>query len=103
MRAASGGSAARPSRIARCLVNLYFDDVGLLVRLVSWTETPAGIVPTQIDYADYRDVAGIKMPFRWTVSQTYMQMNIALSEVQPNVAIDAARFAQPAPAPAAPQ
>ncbi len=82
----------------RALVNLYFDDVGLLVRLVSWTETPAGIVPTQIDYADYRDVAGIKMPFRWTVSQTYMQMNIALSEVQPNVTIDAARFAQPAPA-----
>ena len=85
------------------LVNLYFDEPGLLVRLVTWTETPAGIVPTQIDYADYRDVAGIKMPFRWTVSQTYMQMNIALSEVQPNVAIDAARFAQPAPAPAAPQ
>lgn len=83
----------------RALVNLYFDEPGLLVRLVTWTETPAGLVPTQIDYTDYRDVAGIKMPFQWTVSQTYMQMNVALSEVQPNVVIDAARFAQPAPVP----
>ena len=81
------------------LVNLYFDEPGLLVRLVTWTDTPAGIVPTQIDYADYRGVAGIKMPFRWTVTQTYMQMNVALDDVQPNVAIDPARFAQPAPAP----
>jgi hypothetical protein len=83
----------------QALVNLYFDEPGLLVRLVTWTETPAGIVPTQVDYSDYREVAGVKMPFQWTVSQTYMQMSVALSEVQPNVAIDAARFAQPAPVP----
>ncbi len=84
----------------RPLVNLYFDEPGLLVRMLTWAETPAGIVPTQTDYADYRDVSGVMVPFRWTVSQTYMQMNVALTEVQPNVAIDAARFAQPAPAPA---
>ncbi len=83
----------------QALANLYFDEPGFLVRLVTWTETPAGLVPTQVDYSDYRDVAGIQMPFRWTVSQTYMQMNVTLSEVQPNVAIDAARFAQPAPVP----
>ena len=79
-------------------VNLYFDKSGLLVRLVRWNQTAVGAVPTQIDYSDYRDVAGIKMPFTWTVSQTYMQMTIKLNEVQPNVAIDAARFARPAPA-----
>jgi hypothetical protein len=84
---------------AQALVNLYFDQPGLLVRAVTWTETPAGIVPTQVDYSDYREVAGVKMPFQWTVSQTYMQMSVALSEVQPNVAIDAARFAQPVPVP----
>jgi hypothetical protein len=54
-------------------------------------------VPTQIDYADYRDVAGVKVPFRRTVTQTYMQMNVELSEIQPNVQVDAARFAKPAP------
>ena len=82
---------------AQALANFYFDDAGLLVRLVRWTRTPAGFVPTQVDYADYRDVAGVKMPFRRTVSQTYMQMNVELTDVQPNVSIDAARFARPAP------
>ena len=81
--------------------NLYFDDSGLLMRLVTWTQTPVGFVPTQIDYADYREVAGVKIPFRRTVSQTYMRMSIELSEVQPNVPIDRTRFAQPAPVPPA--
>ena len=46
------------------VVNLYFDESGMLVRLVRWTVTPVGFVPTQIDYSDFRDVAGVKMPFR---------------------------------------
>jgi photosynthetic reaction center cytochrome c subunit len=80
-------------------VNFYFDDEsGLLIRWVRWNRTPLAPVPTAVDYDDYRDVAGVKMPFKWTVSQTYMQMTIALSDVQPNVPVDAARFATPAPA-----
>jgi photosynthetic reaction center cytochrome c subunit len=79
-------------------VNFYFDNkTGLLVRMLRWNETPVGPVPTEINYDDYRDVAGIKMPFTWTASQTYMQMTIKLTGIQPNVAIDAARFAQPPP------
>ncbi len=77
--------------------NFYFDQNGLLMRLVTWTRTPVGIVPTQIDYSDYRDVAGVKIPFARTVSQTYMQMTVKFTSVQPNVQIDASRFAQPAP------
>ena len=77
-------------------VNLYFDTKsGLLVRLVRWNATPVGPVPTEINYDDYRDVAGVKMPFTWTVSQTYMQMTIKLTGVQPNVTVDAARFTRP--------
>ena len=80
-------------------VNLYFDDAsGLLIRLVRWNETPVGPVPTQIEYGDYRDVAGIKMPFTWTVSQTFMQMTIKLDELKPNAPVEAARFSRPAPA-----
>ena len=67
------------------VVNLSFDESGLLVRLVRWTLTPVGSVPTQIDYADYREVAGVRIPFRRTVTQTFMQVSIELSEVQPNV------------------
>jgi hypothetical protein len=80
--------------------NFYFNESGLLMRLVRWTQTPVGFVPTQIDFEDYRDVAGVKVPFRKKVSQTYMQMTMQLKEMQPNVAIDRARFAQPAPVPA---
>jgi outer membrane lipoprotein-sorting protein len=82
----------------QAVLNLYFDELGMLVRLVRWTVTPVGFVPTQIDYGDFREVAGVKIPFRRQVSQTYMQMTVELSNVQPNVAIDAARFAKPAPA-----
>jgi hypothetical protein len=81
--------------------NLYFDDSGLLVRLVTWTRTPVALVPTQIDYADYRDVAGVKVPFKRTVSQTYMRMEIEVTDVQPNVAIDRKLFERPAPVPPA--
>jgi outer membrane lipoprotein-sorting protein len=78
-------------------VNLYFDaKTGLLVRLVRWNATPVGPVPTEINYGDYRDVAGVKMPFTWTASQTYMQMTIKLNSITPNVAVDQKVFNKPA-------
>jgi hypothetical protein len=77
--------------------NLYFDESGLLVRLVRWNRTAVGTVPTQIDYADYREVAGVKIPFRTIVTWTDGQNTTELSEVRPNVPIDTARFARPAP------
>ena len=77
-------------------VNFYFDNAtGLLVRVVRWNETAVGPVPTQLEYSNYRDVAGVKMPFNWVMTQTYMQARIQLTALQPNVAIDAARFARP--------
>ena len=76
------------------VANLYFAPSGLLVRLVRWTLTPVGFVPTQIDYDDFRDVAGVKVAFHRTISQTFMQVTVDLADVQPNVAIDATRFAR---------
>jgi len=77
----------------RTPVKLYFDAAsGLLVRSVRYTETAVGFNPTQVDYSDYREVAGIKMPFRWTVTWTDGQSTIELSEIQANVPIDGARF-----------
>jgi hypothetical protein len=75
---------------------LCFDvESGLLVRLVRFSESPVGRLVTQIDYSDYRDVSGIKMPFRWTVSWLDGRSVFELSEVRANVAIDAGRFAIP--------
>ncbi len=81
-------------------VNLFFDnESGLLVRLVRYSETDVGTVPTQIDYSDYRDVSGVMMPFGWTVTWTNGQSTIELSEIQSNVGIEAARFQRPTASP----
>jgi outer membrane lipoprotein-sorting protein len=80
-------------------VKLFFDQAtGLLTRQVRYAGTLVGANPIQIDYADYRDVSGVKMPFRWTVTWTNGQSTYEITEIQPDVPIDAARFAKPAPA-----
>src|SRR5207302_9893557 len=77
---------------------LYFDsESGLLVRQVRFVDTAVGVVPTQIDYSDYRDVAGVKVPFKRVITWTDGRSTILLSQVEPNVRVDAARFAKPAP------
>jgi photosynthetic reaction center cytochrome c subunit len=77
---------------------LCFDDAtSLLVRMVRYAESPVGRIVTQVDYSDYRDVAGVKVPFRWTVTWLDGRSQYVLTTVQPNVRIEAARFATPAP------
>jgi outer membrane lipoprotein-sorting protein len=79
------------------LATLYFAaDSGLLVRLVRYADSPVGRIPTQIDFADYRDVAGVRMPFHWTLTWLDGRDTIELTEIQANVAIDAAKFGRPA-------
>jgi photosynthetic reaction center cytochrome c subunit len=78
-------------------VKLYFDKKsGLLLRLVRYSDTALGLNPTQIDYADYRDVSGVRMPFRLTVTWTDGRSTIEMSELRANVSIDAAEFSKPA-------
>src|SRR2546426_334734 len=79
---------------------LCFDlETGLLTRLVRVSNSPVGRVVTRVDYSDYREVAGVKMPFKWTVTWLDGRSTYELTSVQPNVAIDASRFARPAPSP----
>jgi photosynthetic reaction center cytochrome c subunit len=77
-------------------LKLYFDpQSGLLVRLVRYAETPLGNNPTQIDYADYRDVDGVKVPFKWTVARPGNSFTIQIDKTQQNVPVDDAKFAKP--------
>jgi photosynthetic reaction center cytochrome c subunit len=79
------------------IATLYFDKLsGLLVREVRYGKSPIGRVPTQIDYGDYRDVGGIKIPFRWTFAWLDGRDSIELKEVQTNVPIDETKFGRPA-------
>ena len=79
-------------------VKFYFDKKsGLLMRLVRYTDTALGLIPSQTDYSDYREVSGVKMPFRWTVTWTDGRSTVELSELRVNTPIDAAKFARPTP------
>jgi photosynthetic reaction center cytochrome c subunit len=79
------------------LATLYFDDAsGLLVRVVRHGRSPIGRVPTQVDYADYRDVGGIKFPFRWTFAWLDGRDNFEFTNVKVNVPIDPTTFGEPA-------
>jgi outer membrane lipoprotein-sorting protein len=78
-------------------VRLYFDrSSGLLLRQVRYSETPVGRNPTQIDYADYREVDGVKAPFRWTLARVNGRFTIQIQEAKQNVPVDDAKFSKPA-------
>lgn len=78
-------------------VKLYFEKgTGMLTRLVYFIDTPFGPYPTQVDFADFRDVDGRTVPYSWVVSQsrgreyTYAMQNVRAADV------DDARFVRPA-------
>ncbi len=77
-------------------LKLYFDEQSsLLVRLFRYADSPLGLDPEQIDYADYRDVDGVQVPFRLSFSKPGDNSTIQLEDVRQNVPIDPARFAKP--------
>ncbi len=77
-------------------LKLYFDEQSsLLVRLFRYADSPLGLDPEQIDYADYRDVDGVQVPFRLSFSKPGDNSTIQLEDVRQNVPIDHARFAKP--------
>src|SRR6266566_8736469 len=80
------------------VVSLYFDrETGLLLRELRYGNSPIGRVPTQIDYADYREVNGIKFPFRITFAWLDGRDSIVLNEIKANVPVSEAKFGRPAP------
>ena len=88
---------------ARPPLRLYFDtQTGLLLRMVRYAQSPLGLNPTQIDYADYRDVDDIKVPFWWTVSRPGNRFTVQVDETKQNVPVDDSKFAPPPPPPAPP-
>jgi photosynthetic reaction center cytochrome c subunit len=78
------------------LATLYFDqETGMLLRMVRYGRSPIGRVPTQVDYGDYRDAGGMKMPFRMIFAWMDGRDAIQLSEIQTNVQIDTSKFVPP--------
>ena len=83
---------------------LYFDaETGLLLRRISYMQTMIGLIPTQLDFEDYRDVDGMKLPFTIrlsTVEPGNPITALAFSEMKLNVTVDDSKFNMPATPPA---
>jgi hypothetical protein len=78
---------------------LYFDaETGFLLRRLSGIETPIGIIPSQIDFEDYRDVDGVKVPF--TVKVLSVEPGLVstrnYTEIKLNAPVDDSKFKMPA-------
>ena len=79
-------------------LTLYFDvQTGLLVRKEILAATPVGYDPTQIDFEDYKEVDGVKIPF--TIRTSYAEFAFSgtrkFTEIKHNVALDDATFELP--------
>jgi hypothetical protein len=71
---------------------LWFDTTTwLLVRI----ESSIGSAVLQLDWADYRDIGGLMVPFKWREAGTENWV-VECSEVKRNEPIEDAVFARPA-------
>jgi hypothetical protein len=92
---------AKPAANVRQL--FFFDQQsGLLLRQMTIRSLFLQDVPEQVDYEDYRDVEGVKLPFTVRTSSTNPNNPVALrkfTEIKLNPAVDETIFAMPAPKP----
>jgi zinc protease len=80
----------------------YFDQqTFMLVKEAGTRDIPKqGAVEISVELSDYREIGGIKVPFRIKQAMVPLgDMIITLSEVKNNIAIDDAQFAMPAAKP----
>jgi photosynthetic reaction center cytochrome c subunit len=76
---------------------LYFDaQTGLLIRQDVEVDGPQGKTALSVEYADYREVDGVKLPFSRRWSRPGFTFTQRFDEIKHNVAIDDARFEKPA-------
>jgi len=84
-------SAAAPDIVEK----LYFDvQTGLLVRKLTLTNTVLLPIPEQIDFEDYREVDGVKLPFVIRISNIdpFFNSTRRFTEIKHNVPVDDAKF-----------
>ena len=77
---------------------LYFDrETGLLLRRVITTPTILANIPEQIDFEDYREVEGMKLPFtiRITSIDSFFSSTRKFTEIKLNPTVDTTKFKKP--------
>ena len=74
----------------------YFDTkTGLLVQQDITLETPEGKTPTKNFFEDFRDVDGVKIPFKSRSILPQFEIITILTELKQNVAVEDAKFTKP--------
>jgi len=76
----------------------YFDSqTGLLLRKITISQTVLLPIPEQIDFEDYRDVDGVKVPFtiRYSAIDTYNSWTRTFTEIKRNAVVEDTLFAMP--------
>jgi len=76
----------------------FFDSqTGLLLRKITLNKTVLMPFPEQVDFEDYRDVDGVKMPFtiRYSAIDTYDSWVRTFTEIKRNVPVEDTLFAPP--------
>lgn len=78
-------------------VEAFFEkNTGMLERLIYYNESSFGMYPTQIDYRDFRDVNGRKVPYQWVISQTRNREFTYAMQTVKAAPLEDARFGKPA-------
>jgi hypothetical protein len=76
----------------------YFDSqTGLLLRKMTLRKTMLMPFPEQVDFEDYRDVDGVKVPFtiRYSAIDTYDSWTRTFTEIKRNTVLSDSLFAAP--------
>ena len=78
----------------------FFDaETGLLVRVLTLTDAILNQIPEQVDFEDYREVDGVRVPFTVRVSSVMPVNNQTrvVTEVKSGVAVEDSLFNMPGP------
>jgi len=90
------GTTVVSGRVGPATEQFFFDSAsGLLLRRVVATRTVLGTLREQIDYADYRSVGDLKLPFEIKVTNYNTLDTFKVADAKVNVALDDARFSKP--------
>ena len=76
---------------------LFFDEQsGLLVRRMIRDRTIFGALPIEADYADYKPVDGVNIPYKTVWSRSGESSSYTIKDVKNNVPVDDSKFEPPA-------
>ncbi|MCY7375617.1 MAG: hypothetical protein LH472_06555 [Pyrinomonadaceae bacterium] len=74
----------------------YFDtENGLLLRQDMTLTSPEVKTPTKTFFEDFRDVDGVKLPFKTRTTLPQFEVITIFTEIKHNAAVEAAKFAKP--------